>query len=152
MFPTYSYKQANIFKVFEGQKLLLRLEGTKAAVQKQLCLGWDLLCFWKMSWLAFCVPISHTWVEPGDRLCCPFLEAHGWCRGKNLPANAGYTRDTGSIPGLWRPPGEGNGNSLQHSCLQHAMDEPGGLLYMKLQRAEHYWTHTHIFTDKNCQE
>ena len=33
---------------------------------------------------------------------------------KNLPANAG---DTGSIPGLRRSPGEGNGNPLQYSLL-----------------------------------
>ena len=31
---------------------------------------------------------------------------------KNPPANAGDTRDTGSIPGLGRSPGERNGNSL----------------------------------------
>ena len=31
---------------------------------------------------------------------------------KNLPANAG---DTGSIPGLGRSPGEGNGNPFQYS-------------------------------------
>ena len=33
---------------------------------------------------------------------------------KNPPANAG---DVGSIPGLGRSPGEGNGNPLQYSCL-----------------------------------
>ena len=38
---------------------------------------------------------------------------------KNLPANAG---DVGSLPGLRRLPGEGNGNSLQHSCLENSMD------------------------------
>ena len=38
---------------------------------------------------------------------------------KNLPANAG---DAGSIPGLGRPPGEGNGNPLQYSCLENSMD------------------------------
>jgi len=32
---------------------------------------------------------------------------------KNLPANAG---DMGSIPGLGRSPGKGNGNPLQYSC------------------------------------
>ena len=32
---------------------------------------------------------------------------------KNSPANAGDVRDTGSIPGLGRSPGEGNGNPLQ---------------------------------------
>ena len=35
---------------------------------------------------------------------------------KNLPAKAGDVRDVGSIPGLGRSPGVGNGNSLQHSC------------------------------------
>ena len=37
---------------------------------------------------------------------------------KNLPANAGDARDEGSIPGLRRSPGEGNGNPLQYSCLE----------------------------------
>ena len=31
---------------------------------------------------------------------------------KNLPANAEDTRDTGSIPGLGKSPGIGNGNPL----------------------------------------
>ena len=38
---------------------------------------------------------------------------------KNLPASTG---DQGSIPGLERSPGEGNGNSLQYSCLENPMD------------------------------
>ena len=33
-------------------------------------------------------------------------------------ANAGNIRDTGSIPGLGRPPGEGHGNALQYFCLE----------------------------------
>ena len=37
---------------------------------------------------------------------------------KNLPANAGDARDTSSIPGWRRSLGEGNGNSLQYSCLE----------------------------------
>ena len=41
---------------------------------------------------------------------------------KNLPANAGDTRDVGSIPGLGRSPGVGNGNPLQDSCLGNSMD------------------------------
>ena len=32
------------------------------------------------------------------------------------------TGDAGLIPGLGRYPGEGNGNSLQHSCLGNPMD------------------------------
>ena len=38
---------------------------------------------------------------------------------QNLLANAG---DAGSIPGLGRPPREGNGNSLQYSSLGNPMD------------------------------
>ena len=38
---------------------------------------------------------------------------------KNPPANA---EDTGSIPGSGRLPGEGNGNSLQYSCLGNPRD------------------------------
>ena len=38
---------------------------------------------------------------------------------KNLPANAGDTRDVGSIPGSGRSPGVGNGNPLQYSCLEN---------------------------------
>ena len=41
---------------------------------------------------------------------------------KNLPANAGYTGDAGLIPGSGRPPGEGNGNPIQYSCLGNPMD------------------------------
>ena len=41
---------------------------------------------------------------------------------KNPPANAGNTRDLGSIPGLGRSPGEGDGNPLQYSCLENCRD------------------------------
>ena len=44
---------------------------------------------------------------------------------KNLPANSG---DAGLMPGLGRSPGEGNGNTLQCSCLGNPWtEEPGGL-------------------------
>ena len=36
--------------------------------------------------------------------------------GKASAYNAG---DSGSIPGLGRSPGEGNGNPLQYSCLEY---------------------------------
>ena len=41
---------------------------------------------------------------------------------KNSPANAGDKRDMGSVSGLGRSPGGGNGNSLQYSCLENPMD------------------------------
>ena len=41
---------------------------------------------------------------------------------KNLPANAADAGDMGSIPGLGRSPGGGNGNPLQYSCLENPID------------------------------
>ena len=42
-----------------------------------------------------------------------------WLSGK---VSANNTGDPGSILGLGRSPGEGNGNPLQYSCLENAMD------------------------------
>ena len=42
--------------------------------------------------------------------------------GKESACNAG---DPGLIPGLERSPGEGNGYSLQYSCLENPMDRGG---------------------------
>ena len=57
---------------------------------------------------------------------------------KNLPANAGDSRDTGSIPGSGRSPGVGNGNS---SILVWRIipwtEEPGRLQSMGSQRVGH---------------
>ena len=39
--------------------------------------------------------------------------------GKESACNVG---NLGSIPGSGRPPGEGNGNPLQYSCLENPME------------------------------
>ena len=39
-----------------------------------------------------------------------------------MPANAGYIRDVGLIPGLGRSPRGGQGKLLQYSCLEISMD------------------------------
>ena len=41
---------------------------------------------------------------------------------KNPPAIAGNIRDSGSIPGLGRYPGEENGSPLQYFCLENHID------------------------------
>ena len=51
------------------------------------------------------------------------IDFPGGSDGKASAYNAG---DPGSIPGLGRSSGEGNGNSLQYSCLENPMD--GGAL------------------------
>ena len=48
-----------------------------------------------------------------------FLDFPGGSDGKASAYNAG---DLGSIPGLGRSPGKGNGNPLQYSCLENSMD------------------------------
>ena len=48
------------------------------------------------------------------------IRAPWWLRGKkNLPASA---EEAGLIPRSGRAPGEGNGNSLQYSCLGNPMN------------------------------
>ena len=42
--------------------------------------------------------------------------------GSEGKASAYNARDWGSVPGLARSPGEGNGNPLQYSCLENPMD------------------------------
>ena len=46
----------------------------------------------------------------------------GGSAGKESACNAG---DLGSIPGLRRSSGEGNGNALQYSCLGNSMERGG---------------------------
>ena len=55
-----------------------------------------------------------------DRLPMPrFLDFPGGSAGKESTCNMG---DLGSIPGLERSPGEGNGYPLQYSDLENPMD------------------------------
>ena len=42
--------------------------------------------------------------------------------GSEVKVSASSAGDSGSIPGLGRSPGEGNGSPLQYSCLKNAMD------------------------------
>ena len=67
---------------------------------------------------------------------------------KNLPASAGDIGDKSSIPGSGRFPGEGNGNPLQHCCLENPMDRgawransPQGR--KESEATQHTHTHTH---------
>ena len=57
---------------------------------------------------------------------------------KNLLANAGDTRDVGSIPGAGRSPGEVNGKPLQYSCLENPIDR--GAWQAIVHRVTQSWT------------
>ena len=57
---------------------------------------------------------------------------------KNLPANAGDSRDMGSIPGSGGSPGVRTGYQLQYSCLENSMD--GGVWQATVHGAAKNWT------------
>ena len=56
---------------------------------------------------------------------------------KNLLANAGNIRETASVPGLGRSPGEGHGDPLQYSCLENPMDR--GAWWATVHRVTKSW-------------
>ena len=51
-----------------------------------------------------------------------YMRFLGFPRSSLSKESACNARDLGSIPGLGRSPGEGNGNPLQYSCLENPMD------------------------------
>ena len=53
------------------------------------------------------------------------------------PANAEDAGDVGSVPGLGRSSGEGNGKSLQYSCLENPRGR-GAWQSVGSQRAGHH--------------
>ena len=57
---------------------------------------------------------------------------------KNPPANEGEVRNGGSISGLGRFPGEGNGNPFHYSCLENPMDR--GAWRATVHRVTKSWT------------
>jgi len=74
---------------------------------------------------------------------------------KNLPANAGDTRDVDLFPGSGRSPAVGNGNLLQYSCLGNSMDRASSLEgYTVLRVAKEVdvtkQLSTHIHTLPHC--
>ena len=64
-----------------------------------------------------CAPGHKAKAEAWARPTC--WGSPGGSDGKESACNAG---DLGLIPGWGRSPGEGNGNSLQYSCLVNSMD------------------------------
>ena len=57
---------------------------------------------------------------------------------KNPLASAGDLRDVCLIPGSGRSPGEGNGNTLQYSCLENPTDR--GTWQAIVHRVAKRWT------------
>ena len=90
--------------------------------------------------------------SPGmPRWISPSQTSHSFLGGtvaKNLPANAGDSRDAALIPGSGRSPGVRNGNPLQYSFLENSMDRGAwwAIQFMGCKESdmtEHMNTHTH---------
>ena len=105
-------------KVLVTQPCLTLCNLWTVAYQAPLSLEFSRQEYW--SWLS--CPPPGMFLTQGLNL--GFLHCHfpGGSDGKASAYNVG---DSGSISGLGRSPGEGNGNPLQYSCLENPMD--GGL-------------------------
>ena len=55
-------------------------------------------------------------------LTTPASLLKGFPGGSEVKASACNAGDLGSLPGLGRSTGEGNGNPLKYSCLENPMD------------------------------
>ena len=101
---------------------------------------------------------GRAWWSPSGRVgSVPFLNHLGTGEAwlalvvENLPANAGDVRDVGSIAGSERPPGGGNGNPLQRSCLENPKDR--GTWWATVHGVAKSWTrprHGHSILLKGC--
>ena len=77
--------------------------------------------WWIILWLLiiyFFALLEYCWSEDLSVSLCNG-DFPGSSHGKVSAYNVG---DPGSVPGLGRSPGEGNGTPLQYSCLENPMD------------------------------
>ena len=77
----------------------------------------------------------------------------GFPGGSEVKASASTVGDPGSIPGLGRSPGEGNGNPLQYSCLGNPMD--GGAWWATVYgvaKSQTQLSNVFFYHCKSCQE
>ena len=65
-----------------------------------------------------------------------------WLSDKEATCSAGVTGNLGSIPGLGRSPGEGNGIPLQHCYLKNPMDR--GAWRTTVHRVTKSWDTTEV--------
>ena len=76
---------------------------------------WSIFSF--VYWSSVCFLWVHEIIYLGV-----FFVKLGFPGGSDGKASACNAGDLGSIPGLGRSPGEGNGNPLQYSCLENPKD------------------------------
>ena len=95
--------------------------------------------------IGFVAPQHVGSLQIGDQTCIS-------CIGRRILEESACQyrdrRDSGSIPGLGRSPGGGNGNPIQYSCLENPMNRGGqwvithGVAKSQTQLSTHTYTHT----------
>ena len=80
--------------------------------------------------------LANEWINKSNIHFIFYCMAFPWASQvvlviKNLPANAGDTKDMGSLPGQERSPGRGNADPLQYSRLENPTDR--GAWWTKVQ-------------------
>ena len=93
-------------------------------------------------------------------MCCyraVYFSLRGFPGGSEGKASTCNVGDPGSIPGLGRSPGEGNGNPPQYSCLENPMDSPRGAWQATVHRVTKSrtrlsdYTFTFYFSLQSCE-
>ena len=75
---------------------------------------------------------THAWWRHREKSVFEALSgSEGFPGGSEAKVSACNVGDLGSIPGSGRSPGEGNGNTLQYSCLENPMG--GGVWWATIQ-------------------
>ena len=102
--------------------------GLKLTIQKTKIMAFNPITLWQIDGKTVeTVPDFIFWGSQitADGDCSHGIKRHLLLRlsgGSDGKASAYNVGDLGSIPGLGRSPGEGNGNPLQYSCLENPMD------------------------------
>ena len=93
--------------------------------------------------------VGQDWSDLAAVAAWPYKGFPCGSAGKESACNTG---DLGLIPGLGRSPGEGNGYSLQYSCLENSMDRGAwqarqlSLSNGMVSKIDHFWWHNHRMT------
>ena len=74
---------------------------------------------WKFPWTE---ESAGLWSMGLQKSWTQLIKERGFPGGSDGKASAYNVGDLGSIRGSGRSPGEGNGNTLQYSCLENPMD------------------------------
>ena len=93
-------------------------ESTSAVLSYQVCGN----LVWQISTRKLIQYVCASILNMGF-LCVPLISPIYFPGGSDNKASACNAGDLGSIPGLGRSPGKGNGNPLQYSCLENPMDQ-----------------------------